>query len=473
VAIGGGVFSLGQISYSSTAAALSDKNAYPYFTRMVPSDSKQGRAFAEFVSSHNWGTFVSAISSSDDYGVGGVREFINAGASIGVNVTTYQQFLVGAKDISVEMRELSRSGSRVFLAFLLASDAINVFLAADDIGIVGDAYVWLCSDGCAQTSLFTNATDGSIRQDVRKATKGLVGLAPKGGSGPLYDSFIQQWSTLDPVVYPGSGKTTINLFAPHAYDCVYAWAYVFQTLLAAGKFPPYDGPTSFETIINSTFTGLTGDIRFETNGNRLARYDVLNLQSNDTVFTVVGSWSEILLELDNSTHGFNYTEKIEWHSGSTRVPDLDLRTPFHYWQCHEKERGYDPTGKLIDLTTPDASDPDFIASHYYCDQYLDCNNMSDEPFDCTPSYTATFVAFGIITGLLILTLPVFAAFTIAFGCIWQKRRIRLLSPVFLLGMCVAALFGYCSTFAWYGKPQVVACNFQSWLLGLSVNLMIS
>merc|ERR1711934_1171818 len=76
-------------------------------------------------------------------------------------------------------------------------------------------------------------------------------------------------------------------------------------------------------------------------------------------------------------------------------------------------------------------------------------------------------------GMLLLSVPIFVCLVISFGFIWRKRRIRLLSPLFMLGICFAAFVGYCSTFAWYGKPHVVACNFQPWLLGLSVNLMIS
>ena len=168
-----------------------------------------------------------------------------------------------------------------------------------------------------------------------------------------------------------------------------------------------------------------------------------------------------------------FTNSTQFYNGTTIVPDLDVREPFDYWSCHEKKQKTDETGKSVDLEKPGNNDPNNIADYYECDQYIDCDNMSDEGFQCVPSYIAVFIAFGIITGLLILTLPVFAIFAIIFGFIVKRRRIRKLSPTFLLFLLVAAFVGYCSTYAWYGKPNLVACNFQPWLLGLSVNLMIS
>lgn len=100
--------------------------------------------------------------------------------------------------------------------------------------------------------------------------------------------------------------------------------------------------------------------------------------------------------------------------------------------------------------------------------------MSDEPYDCVPSFKILFIVYGIITGLLILfTILVFVPFTILFGFIIPRRRVRASSPLFLLIIIVSGVFGYGSTYAWYGKPQSVACGFQPWLLGLAIVSMNS
>src|SRR3990167_11070432 len=459
VAIAGGVFKVPQISYSSTAASLSSKSDYPLFSRMVPPDNQQGRAFVELIKKYGWENKVSAISTSDEYGVGGITKFIDEGEKFGVTVKAYQQFLVGAKDISVELRELKNSGSRVFLAFCLASDAQNIFARASEYGIVGKYYVWLCSDGCSQSSLFVDS-ESNVNQTIRNNVQGLIGLTPKGGSGDLFNSFLDDWETRDPALYPGAGDRTINLFAPHAYDCVYTYARVLHALFTDPNVSSVNYTQIVDGIRSISFVGLTGEIEFESNGDRIAEYDVTNIRDDDNSFTIILLWIPISLITNTTEFGFDFEEDIQWYDKTTNVPDLDIREPFHYWNCHKKEKLYDPTGKAIKLEKPDGDDPVNIDEDYICDQYIDCDNMSDEGFDCSLSYVISFIIIGIINGALMLVVPFFMLFAIAFGIIWKKRRIRILSPVFLLGMCVAAIGGYASVYSWFGKPDTVACNFQ-------------
>lgn len=468
IAIASGVFLMPQISYSSTASSLSDDTSFPFFNRMVPPDSKQGAALASLVALYNWRPYVAAISTADEYGVGGISEFIDAGELLRIEVNTYQQFLTGSEedDIDVEMRELRNSEARVFVAFMLAGDARTMFSRVEDFDIVGDQYVWFCSDGCAQTSVFTEGEE--ILADVRSATRGLIGFTPSGGTGELFEEFLDQWETLDPNEFAGAGDRTINLFAPHAYDCFYTYAHAF-TQLCEEQPNNITAFTINTAVRKQAFVGLTGDIQFENNGDRIALYNVVNLRDRDETFTNVGTWDTVRTD----DFGFDFDTRIQFFDGTTNVPDLDVRTPFDYWSCHNKEKRSDPTGKTISLSTPDGDDPNNISSHYICDQFIDCDNMSDEGFDCAPSYVATFIAFGILTGLLVLTLPIFVIFAIVFGIILKRKRVRVQSPIFLLGMCLAAFIGYCSTYSWYGKPHPVACFFQPWLLGVAVNLLVA
>ena len=88
----GGVFNMSQISYSSTSALLSNKFDYPYFSRMVPPDNKQGEALYSIVHYYKWEPYTAAISTADTYGVGGVNSFIQAG---NITLLSYQQFYTG------------------------------------------------------------------------------------------------------------------------------------------------------------------------------------------------------------------------------------------------------------------------------------------------------------------------------------------------------------------------------------------
>ena len=453
-------FEIPQLSFGSTAESLSNKKNYPFFGRVIPPDKGQAAALAELVDRYQWGRFLGAISTSDEYGTAGIREFERASKERGTDLIIYEQFL--AKDEALtEVKALKESRAKVFLAFVVDADMATVLRNATAIGLVGPSYVWLCPDGCAQPSLFLNA--GQTDLAVRSAAKGLLGSSPIGGRGELFKLFLDDWEKRDPTKFFGSGDRTISIFGSYAYDTVYTFARVYDQMLREGQ-DITNGTAVFAKIRETNFIGQTGTIRFDTNWDRLNdSYNIVNLQNNDSFLTTVGNWTVL--------EGISFNSvPVQFFDGTTEEPDLE--DPFDYWDCRKGEKGR-ATNRTIKLSQPKGNDPHYIKFGYRCDQFIDCDNMSDEGLSCSPSFVATFISFGIITGMLVLTVPVFLLSVIAFGYIWKKRRIRLLSPLFLIGMCVASLLGYLSTFAWYGQPNEVACNFQPWLLGLSVNLMIS
>ena len=69
------LFDIPQISFYSTAQALSDKSQYEYFLRTIPPDSFQARTLADLVAYFDW-TYVVAVNSDDVYGSEGIEEFI-------------------------------------------------------------------------------------------------------------------------------------------------------------------------------------------------------------------------------------------------------------------------------------------------------------------------------------------------------------------------------------------------------------
>jgi hypothetical protein len=97
-------------------------------------------------------------------------------------------------------------------------------------------------------------------------------------------------------------------------------------------------------------------------------------------------------------NGLVFVNSTQFYGGSETVPDLDVQPPFKYWSCYDKKEKTDPTGKTVQLESPGGNDPNNIKDYYICDQFIDCDNMSDEGLNCTPSYIAVFIAFGIITG---------------------------------------------------------------------------
>lgn len=63
-----------QVSYSSTCSALKSKFQFPTFLRTIPNDQHQSTAIAKLVIRFGW-TWVGTISSDDDYGKYGIKDF--------------------------------------------------------------------------------------------------------------------------------------------------------------------------------------------------------------------------------------------------------------------------------------------------------------------------------------------------------------------------------------------------------------
>ena len=301
-----------------------------------------------------------------------------------------------------------------------------------------------------------------------RGTIGTLPFIPR--SGPIYQRYLDHWHSLDPAVVQGSGPgTTPGQFFVLGYDVGYISARVIDEIYKMGLL--YDTPIPVDLWVNTTrsleYEGATGVTIFEDNGDRLMTIAFAYFSPESRSWVTFVTW--------NATTGFaEFTMDPIWNDNTTNVPDLDIREPFKYWSCHDKKKGYDPTGKTIKLERPDGDDIDNIERHYYCDKFIDCKNISDESSDgCGSNYVVLFIVFGIITGILILMALLFLPFVIIFGWIIPRTRIRATSPLFMIFLIFTCILGYISTFTWYGKPHPVACGFQPWLLGLAVVSMVS
>ena len=77
------VFTVPQISYTSTSPLLSDKECYPYFLRTVPPDTAQAQAMVDIVREFGW-SIVTTVHSNDAYGEEGINAFHNLAKQNGI-----------------------------------------------------------------------------------------------------------------------------------------------------------------------------------------------------------------------------------------------------------------------------------------------------------------------------------------------------------------------------------------------------
>uniref|UniRef100_A0A3Q1IAV4 G-protein coupled receptor family C group 6 member A n=1 Tax=Anabas testudineus TaxID=64144 RepID=A0A3Q1IAV4_ANATE len=74
-----------QISYSSTAAILSDKSRFPSFMRTIPNDKYQTAAMVSLLSTYGW-NWVGIITTDGDYGKSALDNFMSQASEKGICV---------------------------------------------------------------------------------------------------------------------------------------------------------------------------------------------------------------------------------------------------------------------------------------------------------------------------------------------------------------------------------------------------
>ena len=316
-AVAAGVYDILLVSPTSSASSLSDDLLYPIFARSVAPDTFQARIMVDIIDYYYNQTLeakwreVGVICTADDYGVGGAKDFIDRAGNRTIETVAFQQFLVGATDVTVEVRELGNSGARVFISYMLAVDYQTMIIEADKQEIIGDYYVWICSDGCATDDIFYDEESDTFVKKYQTLSLGYLGVLPQGGIGDMYDAYVDRWVKLDPDVYYGAGPgTEPTLFSILAYESTMAAALAVDTQFKLGNYNP-NGTELYHTILGNEFNTLTGLYKLESNGDRQSSYQVVNLYP-DRTYHQTFSW-DVINELVP-------VAPTRWHDGTTTIP---------------------------------------------------------------------------------------------------------------------------------------------------------
>eukprot|EP00741_Cyanophora_paradoxa_P019671 tig00021137_g18989.t1 len=316
-------FKVPHASISASAPSFSIKKDFPYFARMVPSDSFQGAALARLAyQSYGWRR-CAIVSTTDAYGSGIQGAFVAEAKKLGLAVLAAPTFFSGAAAASLAsvVQILKSSDARVFVCAMLHGDVATLVAAAAGAGLVGDDFAWLFSDSVAADSSLVGKSPA-----VLAALKGAVGMRPYGGgkSTPEYVSLLQRWAALDPAAYFGAGVSTITYYGPFAYDAVWAYARAMDAMARDGHdFSRYNftgapgttnalGPVLNEYLARVSFAGATGRVQFTPEGDRVGVYEVMNIRSSPPSWSVIGMY-------DGAAFSPAQPSAL-WYSGSSTPP---------------------------------------------------------------------------------------------------------------------------------------------------------
>ncbi|KAI8896171.1 periplasmic binding protein-like I [Globomyces pollinis-pini] len=289
-------YNIPQCCGSSTNPSLSDKNQYPNFFRVIPTDASQAAAMMGYVVASGWKK-IAIIHTNEDYG-GGLANFLSTLArensvEILAKVNIEMETTEHQADAAVHI--LRESGARIIFYCGYVNEFMVVLKYARSMGIFGKDYVWMGPD--ALIDLPTMFPDDSDLYN------GMLSFYPTEKQGPEAEPFAEYWrnnrlqttfinASLSSVEPP---KSYIYFYA----TCVDLFLNGFDALLksnpdwtvndlATGKLNEYmKVPESF------TFPDIatpSGYVRADENGDRSGDFSVYNYLSNQKV-QIVGGWN--------------------------------------------------------------------------------------------------------------------------------------------------------------------------------------
>eukprot|EP01127_Copromyxa_protea_P019624 TRINITY_DN6417_c0_g1_i1.p1 TRINITY_DN6417_c0_g1~~TRINITY_DN6417_c0_g1_i1.p1 ORF type:complete len:739 (-),score=126.12 TRINITY_DN6417_c0_g1_i1:85-2127(-) len=302
------VYAMPLVSYASTTPTLSDPDLYPYFLRTCASDIGQARAWLAIAKKYGW-TRVGTLNTQGAVHSLLTGYFISMAQAEGIDVIVAESFPeLQGKKTETQLEKFNRNGIKV------------IFLAADWIDVV-DLFEILrtsnSTEDLRKPDIAWIGTDAWLSPQIYIANiSGAIGT--NFATGPdtprraaileryYQESLFQFWDGFTDFTYD-----TVKVYATALHRVLYEYETPLDEPLAGNVTAEWRRLFYEDLLENTNFTGLSGQVKFDENGDGQNRYRVLNLLGDRLVQTAV--WDP----LDDSWVEY---EEVIWQDGTTDVP---------------------------------------------------------------------------------------------------------------------------------------------------------
>ncbi|KAE8667243.1 Glutamate receptor 3.7 [Hibiscus syriacus] len=334
------------VSYAATDPSLSAKQ-FPFFVRSVASDSNQMNVMASLVDFHGWKEVI-AIYVDDTYGRNGVSALTDELDKRMVKSIYKLRLPVNftRSDVVALLKESKLLGPRVYIVHVNPDPQLRFFAASKELQMMTNDYVWFATDWLSTTI----DSFGPMNRTALRLLQGVVGLRQHIPESNRKKNFTARWRKMQ---RKGLVTSELNAYGLYAYDTVWTVAHSIDRYINDGNnftFTPSDklyvtkgselhleklkvfdgGAILLEHIMNTSFSGLTGQVRFSSDRNIVASgYEVINID-NMSVHTV-GYWSDNFSFSVSPPETLRGTKKshsevdhklgsVTWPGGKTEIP---------------------------------------------------------------------------------------------------------------------------------------------------------
>uniref|UniRef100_A0A3B4VQR1 Extracellular calcium-sensing receptor-like n=1 Tax=Seriola dumerili TaxID=41447 RepID=A0A3B4VQR1_SERDU len=251
-----GLYRVPMVSYFATCSCLSDRQKFPSFFRMIPSDAFQVRAMIQILKYFGW-TWAGLLISGNDYGLHAARSFQTDLSPSGGGCLAYTEILTEGND-PAEIRRIvdvmRKSTARVVIVFAHYSEMINLMEEVVRQNVTG--LQWMASEAWTLASVLQTP-------HLMPYLGGTLGIAIRRGEIPGLREFLLQ---IRPDLHHNNS---------YGNDVVRFWEFTFQCRFA----PP---PAGWVEAGGALCTGHEDLENVETEF-----LDILNLRPEYNVYKAV------------------------------------------------------------------------------------------------------------------------------------------------------------------------------------------
>ena len=503
------LFKLPQISPSSTAESLSNKEEFEFFYRTVPPDSGQVQVMHNLVKLFNW-TYVSVIYTDDVYGEGGfkgLRKAFEEDRSSNICIANSIPLSPTAvtsdyEDAVNKLMENYKKNATVVILFAQKQTAIGVTQAWQKRNSVAPEYriTWIVSDGAATDLHWATGMLG-VYPTSRTSTEFITWIKQIGESNTAGSPWVSEYLDVmfgcvwfsnetsqgdcnhENVTIGDIPNYEPNFFVSPTIDAVYAFAHALHNMSAemcnytlcdailvtsSGKI---NGDLFRKYLGRVQFPGVSQDtVAFDANQDlKDGGYEIVNLQpvtgneSDMTPFKYkdVGSWSNSELSLQ--------VDKIWWNTVRLKPPISMCSQPcaFGYfekpvpgeaqccWTCEPCGPGQASDGKTCN-NCPAGEIPDQLQQS--------CQRLRLEVL----GWSHPLAIILLIVSLLGAAMTI--VFTVVFAVFRKTRVIKATSRELSAAILGGIFFCYLLPLIYIGTPHAVSCAFRRYGIGICLSL---
>ncbi|KAL6848524.1 hypothetical protein ACP4OV_021818 [Aristida adscensionis] len=281
---------------------------FPFFVRTMPSDLYQMAAVAAVVDYYQW-KIVTAIYVDDDYGRNGIAALDDELTARRCKISNKVTFPGNAKrsELLSMLVAVSNMESRVIIVHTSAPSGLLLFSLANRLNMMGNGYVWIATDWL---SAYLDA-NSSVPAETISGMQGVLTVRPHIPKSKMKSNLISRWNSLSKKY--NRSELRLSVYGYYVYDSVWTVARALDAFfddngrisfsndsrlrdetggtLHLEAMSIFDmGKKFLNKIKNVNFTGVSGQVQFNTQGDLIhPAYDIISIIGNGV--RIIGFWS--------------------------------------------------------------------------------------------------------------------------------------------------------------------------------------